>query len=626
MLGGYVGKLLRVDLSAGTITEEPLPSDDILRKYIGGLGLGAKIIYDEVPLSVNALDPENRLVIMTGPLTGTNVPSASDWTVTSLRQELDSKAIQGSHSHGYWGAYLKMNGIDGIIFQGASAKPVYLSIHDGEVELRDAGRFWGLDTHDTEDAIKADLGGERNISVAAIGPAGENLVASAAIENDKHHSASKGMGCVMGSKKLKAIAVNRGRHKVTAAKPKELAQVAHTWREAIMNSPMLIEQRPGEQPYFTVGKNYLDPVWARDEFRAASELEAQENWNMTRKGCWACPGPCAYHAEIGTGPHKGYVATLNGGRENSEGAAAMAGVSEPGTIFYLTDLVDRLGMDSGTIGCSIGLAIEAYEAGILTKEKTGGLELHWGDGEMTEKLWRMAANQEGFGKILADGPKKTAEYIGGEALNMVAHVKGAGPNLHDWRSYPSLIVGQAVSPAGPCWQSSLGVEMFPEPDLGLENAMDIWNQEGKGGPLALMQMRAAFEDCNGVCWYHKNLNTRAMPGYHTWLAQTVAYATGWEDFTPKDVLEVGERIMNLQKVYALRRGLTKADDLDIGPRFVEPHKTGATKGLDIRPHLEYMVEDFYVGMGWDKETGKPLPETLRRVGLDDLIPDLYPEG
>ncbi len=220
MRGGYAGKLLRIDLSAGTIADEALPSDDILRQYVGGLGLGAKIIYDEVPLNVNALDPENRLVIMTGPLTGTNVPSSSDWTVTSLRHELDSKVIQGSHSHGYWGAFLKKNGIDGLIFQGAAEKPVYLWIHDGEAELRDAGQFWGLDTHDTEDAIKAELGGEKNISVAAIGPMGENLVGSASIENDKNHAASKGMGCIMGSKKLKAIAVNRGPHKIPIADPK----------------------------------------------------------------------------------------------------------------------------------------------------------------------------------------------------------------------------------------------------------------------------------------------------------------------------------------------------------------------------------------------------------------------
>jgi aldehyde:ferredoxin oxidoreductase len=630
MLGGYVGKLLRVDLSAGTISEEPLPSDDILRKYIGGLGLGAKIIYDEVPLSVNALDPENRLVIMTGPLTGTNVPSASDWTVTSIRHELDSKTIQGSHSHGYWGAFLKMNGIDGIIFQGAASNPVYLWIHDGEVELRDASQFWGLDTHDTEDAIKAELGSESIVSVAAIGPAGENLVSSASIENDKHHAASKGMGCVMGSKKLKAVAVNRGPHKVTAAKPKELAQVAQTWRKAVVPQYVrahAVRRVPPpdapEAPYFTAGMNLSDPEWSKAA-RTAWMRDAQK-WDVEVKSCWACPGPCSYVAKITTGPHAGYEATLNGGFENTEGGGMMAGVDEPGTVAYLTDLVDRLGIDSGTISSAIALAIEAYEAEILTREKTGGLELHWGDAEMTERLWRMAANQEGFGKVLSEGPKKTAEYIGGEALNMAVHAKGAGINLHDWRARPSIILGQMTAPAGPCWQGSLGVEGFPEPDLGI-TGMDPWSQVGKGEPLGKTQMRATFEDCNGVCWFAANLQARRIPGYHTWLAQTIAYATGWDDFSPEEVLEVGERVMNLQKVHAIRRGMTKADDLDIGPRLVDPHKTGLTKGLDIRPDLEYMVEDFYEGMGWDRESGKPLPETLRRLGLEDLIPDIHPEG
>jgi aldehyde:ferredoxin oxidoreductase len=632
MLGAYAGKLLRIDLSAGTIVDEPLPSDDILRKYIGGLGLGARIIYDEVPLDVGALDPENRLVIMTGPLTGTTVPSASDWTVTSIRHELDSKAIQGSHSHGFWGAFLKKNGIDGIIFQGASEKPVYLSILDGKAELRDASRFWGLDTHDTEDAVKTDLGvdvDDSSVAVATIGPAGENLVSSASIQNEKHHAASKGMGCIMGAKKLKAIAVNRGPQKVNLAQPKEFLQVAKTWREAVVPTHVrahaVLGTPPGtDGPYFTAGKNLTDPEWAR-QARIDGVIEAK-NWNIEVKGCWACPSPCSYAAEVTTGPHAGYRATLAGGYENSEGAAIMAGVEEPGTVMYLTDVVDRLGADSGSIGAAIGVAFEAYEAGILTKEMTGGLELHWGDAEATEKLCRTAANQEGFGRILADGPKKTAEYIGGDALNMPIHAKGAGINLHDWRANPSLIVGQMTTPAGPCWQGTLGVEMFPEPDLGLDSRMDPWNQEGKGQVLAGQQMRAAFEDCNGVCWFAANLSARAMPGYYTWLAQTISYATGWEDFTPQEMLEVGERVMNLQKAYAIRRGLTKADDLDVGPRLVEPHETGVTKGLDIRNHLEYMVEDFYTGMDWDRETGKPLPATLRKLGLEELVPDLYPEG
>jgi aldehyde:ferredoxin oxidoreductase len=597
--------------------------------YVGGLGLGARIIYDEVPLDVTALDPENRLVFTTGPITGTTVPGSSDWTVTSLRHELDSKVIQGSHSHGYWGAFLKMNGIDGLIVQGAAQKPFYLWVHDGRAELRDASQFWGLDTHETEDAVKADLEAPADqTSVATIGPAGENLVNSASIENDKMHSASKGMGCIMGAKKLKAIAVTRGPYSVPIAKPVEFMKVALTLREATgvaRGSRVLANAVRGEPdasgPYFTTGKNYSDPEWSR-QFRAAWKRGA-DDFPVDPKGCWGCSTPCAYRIQVTTGPHAGYEATLAGGWENSEGAAAMAGVDEPGTAIYLTDLVDRLGLDAGSVACSIGLAIECYEKGILTKEKTGGLELRWGDAELTEKLWRMAANREkGFGELLADGPKATAEYIGGEALNMVVHVKGAAPNLHDWRARPSIIVGQMTSPGGPCWQGSLGVEFGAEPDLGILSPMDAWDQEGKGKAVAKTEMRATFEDCNGVCWFGGNAPRRSE-GYHTWLAQSIGAATGWEEFTPQEVLEVGERVMNLQRVYAIRRGMTKADDLDVGPRFIEPHKVGLTKGLDIGPHLRGMVEDFYETMGWDRETGTPLPETLRRLGLEELIPDLH---
>jgi aldehyde:ferredoxin oxidoreductase len=412
----------------------------------------------------------------------------------------------------------------------------------------------------------------------------------------------------------------------------DFMKVALTWRQATTGTHTIAHAvrtpdgkpaQPREGPYFTAGKNYSDPEWAK-EFRASVMTESQK-FPVNPKGCWACPSPCAYGIQITTGPHAGYEATLAGGFENSEGAAAMAGVDEPGTVLYLTDLVDRLGLDAGSVACSIGVAIESYEKGILSKEKTGGLELRWGDAELTEKLWRMAAyREEGFGAILAEGPKETADYIGGEAPNMIVHVKGAAPNLHDWRARPSIIVGQMTSPAGPCWQGSLGVEMAGEPDLGLE-PMDIWNQEGKGEPLAKKQMRATFEDSNGVCWFASNLGLRAKDGYHSLLAQSIGAATGWEEFTPQDVMEVGARIMTLQRTFAVRRGMTKADDLDVGPRFVEPHKTGVTKGLDIRPHLQMMVEDFYEAMGWDRDTGVPLPDTLRRLGLDDLIPDLYPE-
>ncbi|MDO8750278.1 MAG: aldehyde ferredoxin oxidoreductase C-terminal domain-containing protein [Dehalococcoidia bacterium] len=623
-MGGYMGKLLRVDLTSGNITEETLP-DSTYRKYIGGVGLGARIIYDEVPPGVSSFDPENRLVFTTGPLTGTVVPASSDWTVTSIRAELQDRTILGSHSHGYWGAYLKMNGYDGIIVQGRASRPTYLWIHDGKAQLADAGPFWGMDTHDSEDAIKAKLGGDT--SVATIGPAGENLVESASIENDKHHAASKGMGCIMGAKKLKAIAITRGPYGVPISRPQEFLQAALTWRNALSGRVGIANAGIPKGRYATMGrgyriagKNFTDPEWGMEY--AVGIVEEAKKFQINPKGCWACPISCSYRSVVTTGPHAGYVATLAGGGENQEGSAGMAGVKEPGTVHYLTDMVDRLGMDSAPIGASLGVAFEAYEAGILTKEKTGGLELHWGDAEMVEKLWRMAVKKEGFGAILAQGPRATAEYIGEEALGMAVHVKGTSPNLHDWRPAPGLFLAQAVSVSGPSWQSGPAPEA-PNPDVGNEKGMDPWKFEGKGQMVSKLQRRATFEDCQGVCWFAAG---RDMAGSLTWFAQAIAAATGWTDFSVQEIMEVGERVMNLQKVYAMRRGLTKADDMDISPRILEPQKVGPTAGLSLAPYLKEGVEEFYEAMGWDRETGRPLPETLRRLGLQDIVKDLPPGG
>ena len=623
-MGGYTGKVLRVDLTSRALTEESLP-DQTLRKFIGGVGLGAKIIYDEVPMNVGSLDPENRLVFMTGPLTGTTVPSSSDWAVTSLRRELNDKTIIGSHSHGYWGAFLKMNGYDGIIVQGAASGPTYLWVHDGKAELRDASQFWGLDTHETEDAVKAEIGGDT--SVATIGPAGEALIESALIENDKHHSASKGMGCIMGSKKLKAIAVTRGPYGVPISRPQEFLQASLTWRDAIsggvgISGAGIVKRGYANMGngYRIAGKNFSDPEWGVGYGNGI--VEEAKKFEINPKGCWACPISCAYRSVITTGPHAGYAATLAGGGENQEGAAGMAGVKEPGTVHYLADTVDRLGMDSAPIGTALGVAFEAYEAGVLTKEKTGGLELRWGDADMVEKLWRMAAKREGFGAILAEGPKKTAEYIGEEALDMAVYIKGTSPNLHDWRPTPGLILAQAVSVAGPSWQSGPAPE-GPNPDVGNAGGMPPGNHEGKGAMIAKLQRRVTFEDSEGVCWFAAG---RAIEGSLSWRANAISAATGWDNFTTDEVLEVGERIMNLQRTYALRRGLTMADDLDVSPRLLEPQKVGPGAGLTIAPYLRQGVGEFYEAMGWDKETGKPLPDTLRRLGLGDLVNDLYPRG
>lgn len=229
---GYMGKILGVDLTKEKIGEENLPDESTLRKYVGCVGLGVKLLFDKVPRTVQPLDPQNCLIFMTGPLTGTHVPSSSNWTVVSLNHNF-SKAAATAHSHGMWGVKLKLSGYDGIIVQGAAKKPVYLSINKGRAELRDATKFQGLDTHDTEDAIKEDLG-DKKASVACIGPAGENLCRGACIANDKNHLAAKGgMGAVMGSKRLKAIAVSGGKHKIAVHDRESLERVVQAWKEKL---------------------------------------------------------------------------------------------------------------------------------------------------------------------------------------------------------------------------------------------------------------------------------------------------------------------------------------------------------------------------------------------------------
>ena len=354
MLGGYVGKILRVDLTKGKISKESLPSEAKLRKFLGGLGLGLKILDEEQPVNVKPLDPENRMIFMTGPLTGTPVLSANNTAIVTLSHET-GYTVGASHSHGYFGPYLKLAGYDGIILQGAAKKPTYLWIKAGKAELRDASHIWGKDTHETEDIIKDEVGDRRETSVAAIGPAGENLIAGSAICNDKHHLFAKGgVGGVMGSKKLKAIVVSsKGGKGIPISNGEALLKVGLEWMKSALGPPVWMSLMGGPKGVQTgwwrysgklkeypdwhwryVGsllavKNLSDPEFG-PKWGAAIYSEATK-FKTTAVGCFHCPRGCTYATEITTGPYKGVVTTLAGGGENMEGAAGLVGVTEPGS-------------------------------------------------------------------------------------------------------------------------------------------------------------------------------------------------------------------------------------------------------------------------------------------------------
>jgi aldehyde:ferredoxin oxidoreductase len=617
---GYVGTILRVDLTSGSITKEGLPDESVLRKYVGGTGLGAKILNDEISLDTKPFDPDNRLIFMTGVLTGTTFPCSSDLSLVTLNGNL-GYVIGNSHTHGFFGAFLKFAGYDGIIVQGASKTPVFLWIHDKDVELRDASDVWGKDTHESETFIKAKVGWDR-VTVAAIGPGGENMIHGASIENDYHHLLAKcGVGSIMGSKKLKAIAV-KGTGGVKLKSPVEFQKIVKQWYElAFANGQAPLLSRAGVTRFYefmvgvqdwTAHKNMLSPreghAWTKEM------VEGWKQFKITPVACWACPIACTYKSEITYGPHKGYAVTLAGGGENQEGAAGIVGVKDPGTVMYMTDLNDRMGVDSSDIGICMGLAFELYERGLLTKEQTDGLELNWGNAEAAEALFRKIINREGFGKIFAEGPKKAAQIIGGDAYKYVLHVKGSGFNMHDWRSAWGILLGQITAGAGGCWQGSYAADLIPEPDLGYNDRNPVFETKGLGQVVARSSMKRLWDDCFGQCTIG---NLQEIPGGGLLAPKAVAAATGWKDFSFDEALTVGQRVATLERIFNMKRGLTIENDMDVGPRLVEPATEGRAKDMDIRPHLKGLIQDFYEAMGWERETGKPLPETLKKLDLEE---------
>jgi len=622
---GYVGKLLRVDLSTGTVVSELLPSEDVLRRYLGGVGLATRILYDEVPVTAGSLDPENRVVFMTGPMGGTPAPTSNECCVCCLSHETGYTMGVG-HFHGFFGSTLKFSGFDGVIVQGASPEPVYLWIEDGKAELRDASALWGKDTHETIDLIRAEVG-QPEAAVASIGPAGEAMMKGAAICTDYHHMSAKGgAGAVMGSKKLKAVAA-WGTGNVTVADPDRFIEIMLDWRQRMFeggtNAAMVLNGGIATTGYDVMGdtsitsfKNLLDPDGGTALAHSLAAMVRRSN--LRPQGSFSCPIACAYRLEIGEGPYKGFVATPGGGGENIEGASTIMGVTDPGTCYWLTEQFDRMGWDSATPGLAMSLLFELYERGIITKEDTDGLELKWGNAEVIPALMEKAIKREGIGRLIAEGPKATAEHFGGEALKAVVHIKGTGPNIHDWRAIIETLFSYTVAPAGPCHQ---GIGTF-EPDLGDEYMFplvgELFTPEGRATGLRKRMLKKLHDDCLGVCWF----STMAVDRIGELTAQALEATTGWEGFSREEGYDVGERVVNLMQAFTVMRGHTPAHDLDIGERWLEPPKSGIGKGTSLGPHLKGMIGDYYSVMGWDPETGKPLPDTLSRLGLEREAADI----
>jgi aldehyde:ferredoxin oxidoreductase len=611
--GGYMGKILRVDLTNQRTSVE-VAEELTLRNYLGGVGLGTKILYEKTVPGVEWNDPRNPLIWASGPLAGTRM--AGSGTLCVVTRGPMTNLAASSQANGFFGAFLKFSGFDAIVIEGVAEKWSYLFVHDGIAELRDATPLLGKDTWEIEDMLREELK-EKRLSVYGIGPAGENRVRFAAIAGDKGHViAHNGTGAVMGSKKLKAIAVVRGNQTVPVKDPERLNPIAKELFEISKARTVLGRLPIGgtsanvEEAYRKGGlpvKNYTTNIFP--EYKDYIGMAIRARFEVKPKPCWACGMNHCEFIKVTDGSYAGY----EGEEPEYEQFAAFGcviGQTDPGAAVMLSNLGDRLGLDANECGWVIAWTMECYEKGLLTIKDLDGLEMTWGNAAAAAAMLRKIADREGFGNLLAEGVKRAAEEIGGEALNCAIYTKkGAAPRSHDHRSFWHEMFDTCVSNTGTI--ESWGGR--PQPlQLGLSPVKDSQNPWEVSTLLAWLNGRRQFEDCLGVCRFCAEDFQLTLDGLNA--------VTGWK-FDKKEAMDVGARVVNQLRVFNFRHGLTR--DMEApSSRYGSTPTDGPLKGISIMPHWDFMLRNYYRLMGWDTDSGKPLPETLRALGLDHLIRDL----
>ncbi len=621
--GGYMGKILRVDLSEGKLRDEKL-DETMLRKFVGGVGFGAKILYDEVPPGVEWNDPENRIIVASGPFGGTCVGGSG--TICVVSKGPMTNLAGSSQANGFFGAYLKFCGYDAVIIQGRADELTYLHIKDGEAELRDAKHLSMKDTFTTEKEILNELGyRKRGASVYCIGPAGENLVRFANIMGDEGHSVShNGLGAVMGSKRLKAIVASRGSREVPVRDPEGLRKLAEEmYRDQLEGFGGFLDKwgtagivESGAEAGWLPVKNYTTNVIPKSDYERITGQYIRTHFKVRPKPCWACRIRHVIEVEVTEGPYKGLVAE-GPEYEVIAGMGTQIGVKDPGAVTMLGDLVDHLGMDVNESGWLLGWIMECYEKGILSKEDLDGIEMRWGDAESAKRMLEKIAHRDGCGALFAEGVKRSAERIGGEAVKMgIYAMKGAAPRGHDHRGHGrwTELLDTCVSDTSTCQTVSGQTVRLPPEVIDPKSPPEIKNpfspeevstHIGKGCGWD------QFTDCLGFCRFNRGWK------------QTVPILnaiTGW-DFTIQEAMEVGRRVVNVLRVFNLRHGLDTSLERP-SPRYGSTPIDGPNKGISIMKRWDFMVRNYRRLMGWDGETGIPLPETLKKLGLEELIKDL----
>ncbi len=612
-MSGYMGKLLIVDLTRGELADEPL--DPMwTHDFVGGAGYAARYLYDELGPDTDPLGPENTLMFMTGPLVGTRAPSCGRHEVCAISP---LTGIWGeSNSGGFWGAELKFSGYDGIVIRGRSQTPVWLSIVAGQTPiLHDASGLWGLDTYETQQRLRDEMGNKK-LRVASIGPAGENQVLYAAIMNDHGRAAGRtGMGAVMGSKNLKAIAVN-GTQRVPLADREAFRLTAkHALKTVMDDITSQVYCQMGTASFVDMSMmwgNMPNKYWSQPRFDQATNLSGVTMMEtiLTRAvPCYGCSVACGrevtledtpYGVEVVDGPEYETVAML--------GSQLL--VDDLPGVAYAGHLCNRYGLDTISAGSSIALAFLLYDRGFITSADTGGLPLKWGDIEVAHTLLEMIAQRKGFGDVLADGVKRiSARY---EADDLAVHVNGLEPAAHDPRALSGMAVIYATSPRGAChlqgdmYAVDMGLTL---PEVGIYPS-GRFKTRGKSKVAAKVQDWRTLYNSAIMCVF---VNPTAPV-----LVKLLSEVTGWSS----DIVwwqRTGERIFNLKRAFNNRLGVRRGNDR-LPERLLIPMSNGS-RGRT--PRMEMLLDEYYACREWDWDTGKPTREKLISLGLPEIAEELW---
>ncbi len=625
--GGYWGRVLRVNLTTGEAKVEPLP-EDFPRKYLGGVGFGTRVLYDEVPAGTDPLGEKNKMIITPGLFVDTGIGTGSK-TAFNFKSPLTGgygRSMAGAEL----GVQLKRAGYDMLIIEGKSEEPVLLVINDDDVKIVPADAYWGLTTGEARSRAKEEYPG---YATAFIGPAGERLSLISIIETDDRQASRGGPGAVLGSKKLKGI-LAKGSKKIPIANPEKLRGLIKKWA-------LVFKDHPATKADMGYGSGeFLDWMnrergtfptrnWQMGFFKKAYEKAKEEGrehiyidpyyWAPKyRKGRRACPGcnkPCSQYVHVeskkwGTfevdGPEYETLYSFGGVLE----------IDDFETVAYLNYLADQLGLDSISAGVTIAWAMEAYERGLLTKEDTDGIELTFGNGEAAvEALRRMAYREGNLGKLLADGVKRASERLGKGSEKFAMHVKGMEPPAYDVRGIKGMALAFAVSVRGAdhLTAGAYGTELVGR--WWKFDNIDRTKGENKGFEIAIHENLMAVYDATGVCKFSRHMY------YLEGFPELIEAVTGMH-MGNAEVITAGERIMNVARAFNVREGFSRKDDTLPYRITWEPIPEGASKGLHVPPwELDRMLDEYYQARGWSRD-GIPTKAKLLALDLPDIAEDI----